>query len=112
MTARTATQGNGARLFETVVSVYGAAVFATLWIGLAVALATGGTLLEDAWAWLSALQPLAAVIVWLLILPIGVGLWAWNTDPGLIVELAAAAGLIAWTAVAASGLRKVWRRGN
>ena len=52
------------------------AIFTVLWVGFAVGLATGGDLLIDAWAWLTGLEPVAAVDAWILVLPIAVGLWA------------------------------------
>ena len=103
-------RGRAARAFEVAFSLYGAAIFTVLWVGFAVGLATGGGLLVDAWAWLSGLEPLWAVVAWILFLPIAVGLWAWNAAGSPIVIGAVLAGLVAWTALAVSGLVKVFRR--
>lgn len=97
------------RAFEIALSLYGAAVFMVLWVGFALGLATGGDLLADAWAWLSGLEPVAVVVAWILFLPIAVGLWAWNAVGSPLVTGAAAAGLVAWTLLMASGLLRTFR---
>ena len=99
------------RALEVALSLYGAAVFTVLWAGLAVGLVTGGGLLVDAWAWLTGLEPVAAVGAWILVLPIAVGLWAWNAVGSSLVTGAVAVGLVAWTLVAVSGLVRTFRRG-
>jgi hypothetical protein len=98
------------RALEIALSLYGAAIFTILWVGFAVGLATGGDLLVDAWAWLSALEPFAAVVAWILLLPIAVGLWAWNAVGSALVTIAVGAGLVAWTLLMASGLVRTFRR--
>jgi hypothetical protein len=98
------------RALEIIISLYGAAIFSVLWVGFAVGLATGGDLLVDAWAWLSGLEPVAAVIAWILILPIAVGLWVWNAVGSPVVTGAVAVGLVAWTLVMASGVVRTFRR--
>lgn len=98
------------RGIEIGISLYGAAVFMVLWIGLAVGLATDGRLLADGWAWLTGLEPVAAVATWILILPIGVGLWAWNEVGSEVLVGLVAVGLVGWTLVAVNGLVKVFRR--
>lgn len=81
-----------------------------LWVGFVVGLATGGAILVDAWAWLTGLEPVAAVVAWILLLPIAVGLWAWNAVGSALVTGAVAAGLVMWTLVAASAVVKTFRR--
>jgi len=98
------------RALEVVIGLYGAAIFSILWAGFAVGLATGGRILVDAWAWLSGLEPLAAVAAWILLLPIAIGLWAWNAVGSTLVTGAVGAGLVAWTLVAVSGLVRTFRR--
>ena len=98
------------RALEIFLGLYGAAIFAVLWVGFVVGLATGGDLLVDAWAWLSGLEPVAAVIAWVLLLPIAIGLWAWNAVGSPLVTVAVGVGLVAWTLVMASGLLRTLRR--
>jgi hypothetical protein len=103
-------RGRAGRAFEVGLSLYGAAVFAVLWVGFAVGLATGGDLFVDAWAWLSGLAPVAAIVAWILFLPIAVGLWAWNDVGSPLVVGAVAVGLVGWTLVMASGFVRTFRR--
>jgi hypothetical protein len=86
-------------------------VFAVIWLGFAVGLVTGGQVLAAAWAWLNGLEPIARIAALILLLPIAVGLWAWNAWLPTPVLAAILAGLIAWTMVAVGGLvRNVRRR--
>ncbi len=98
------------RAFEIGLSLYGIAIFTVLWVGFAVGLATGGDLLIDAWAWLTGLAPVAAVIAWIVFLPIAVGLWAWNAVGSSLVIGVVVIGLVAWTLVMASGAVRTFRR--
>ena len=98
------------RAFEIGLSLYGIAIFTVRWVGFAVGLATGGDLLVDAWAWLTGLEPVAAVIAWILLLPIAVGLWAWNAVGSTLVIGAVAVGLVGWTLLMAAGAMRTFRR--
>ena len=98
------------RVLEIGLSLYGIAIFTVLWVGFAVGLATGGDLMIDAWAWLTGLEPVAAVMAWLLFLPIAVGLWAWNAVGSALVIGAVAVGLVAWALVMAAGAMRTFRR--
>jgi hypothetical protein len=98
------------RAIGIVLSLGVAVVFIVLWVGAAIALFTDGEILADAWAWLTGLPPVAAVVVWILILPIAVGLWAWSAELAPIAMGAVVIGLVAWTLVAASGLIKAFKR--
>jgi hypothetical protein len=102
--------GSAGRAVAVAVSLYAAAIFVVLWVGFAVGLATGGALLVDAWAWLTSLETLWAVVAWILFLPIAVGLWAWNAAGSPVVIGAVLAGLVAWTALAVSGILKAFGR--
>jgi hypothetical protein len=103
-------RGRAGRALEIGLSLYGITIFSILWVGFAVGLATGGDLLVDAWAWLTGLAPVVAVIAWILFLPIAVGLWAWNAVGSALVIGAVAVGLVAWTLVMASGAMRTFRR--
>jgi hypothetical protein len=102
-------RGCAGRAVEVGLGLYGAVTFTALWVGLAVGVATGGTLLVDAWAWLTGLEPIRAAAAWILVLPIAVGLWAWNAAGSPLVIGAVLAGLVAWTALAVSGLIRAFR---
>jgi hypothetical protein len=80
-----------------------------LWAGFAVGLVTGGAILEDGWAWLTGLDTVAAVIAWILFLPIAVGLWAWNEAGSVLVQGVVLAGLVGWTLLMVGGLVRTFR---
>ena len=98
------------RALELGIALYGGVVFAVLWLGLAVGVGTGGGPLEDAWTWLTGLESVAAFVTWVLILPIGIGLWAWNEAGSSAVLAVVALGLMGWTILAAQGLWKTLGR--
>jgi hypothetical protein len=101
--------GRGGRAFEVGLSLYGAVVFGVLWVGFLVGVATGGAILEDAWVRLTGLDTVAAVIAWILFLPIAVGLWAWNEAGSVLVQGVVLAGLVGWTLLMIGGLAKTFR---
>lgn len=105
-----ATRRRIGRVLELLVGLYGAAIFAVLWIGFAVGLAAGGAVFVEAWAWLTGLEPFAAIVAWVLLLPIAVGLWAWNAVGSPLVTGMILAGLVAWTFLAVAGLARTLRR--
>jgi hypothetical protein len=92
-----------------ILSLYVAVVFAVLWAGIAIGFATGGGFLIDVWTWLTALQPIAALVAWVLILPIGVGAWAMEAGLEPLVTGLVVVGLVAWTLAAVSGLVRAFR---
>lgn len=101
------------RAMEVGFSVYASLVFVLLWTFVAAAALTDGTLLADTWAWLTGLGTIAAILVWLAILPVAVFVWAWQTQLEPLWMTLVMFGLVVWTAVAFSGfLRMAWRRGR
>lgn len=102
--------GRLGRAFEVGISLHGAVIFTVLWVGFAVGLATGGGLLVDAWTWLTGLEPVAAVVAWILLLPIAVGLWAWNAVGSILVIALVGVALVAWTLLAVNGIAKTFGR--
>jgi len=99
------------RVLERALAIYGAAIFAILWAGMIVGLANGDSLFADTWAWLTSLEPLAAVAAWVLFLPIAVGLWAWSAGLAQWATVLVLVGLVAWTGIAINGfMRTFWRR--
>jgi hypothetical protein len=95
--------------FPRLLSTYAILIFALLWIGFALALAVNPGWLDVLWDWVRALPTVVEVIVWILLLPIMVGLWIWQSSWSTLVRLLAAAGLVGWTLVAASGFVKARR---
>jgi len=86
-----------------------ALVFVVLWVGCVIGITTGGSLFSEAWAWLTGLPPVVAVVAWIAFLPIAVGLWAWSADLGPLASGLVLLGLAGWTLLAASGLRRSFR---
>lgn len=70
--------------------------FAIIWIAFGVALVSSqGSL--DAWQWVRDLPWVAQGLVWVLFLPVMVGLWIWETAWSVVVRLVLIASLAAWT---------------
>jgi hypothetical protein len=84
-----------------VLSTYAILIFAMLWVGFAVALVTNPQWLDLLWDWVRALPAVAEIIVWVLLLPIMVGLWIWESSWPAVVRLLAFAGIVVWTLLAA-----------
>jgi hypothetical protein len=98
------------RALEVVLVVLASLVFVVLWLYVAAAVLADGTLLADTWAWLGGLDTIAAIVVWVAVLPIGVYLWAWQADLEPIWMGLVMAGMVAWTGIAWSGLARLAAR--
>ncbi len=83
-----------------VLGTYAIVIFAILWVGFAVALAVNHEWLDLLWNWVRALPSVAEIIVWVLFLPIMVGLWIWESSWPALVDLLALAGIVVWTLLA------------
>jgi ABC-type proline/glycine betaine transport system permease subunit len=92
-----------------VLSTYAIVIFALLWVGLAIALAVNREWLDLLWNWVEALPAVAEIIVWVLFLPILVGLWIWESSWPAIVRLLVYAGIVAWTLLAVTSFLRVVR---
>ena len=87
-------------------SIYAIVIFVLLWVGFALALVVNQDWLDLLWSWVRSLPLVVEIIVWVLFLPIMVGLWIWESSWPALVRLLGFAGIVAWTLVAVSGLRK------
>jgi hypothetical protein len=83
-----------------VLGTYAIVIFATLWVGFAVALVVNPAWLDLLWNWVRALPSVAEIIVWVLFLPIMAGLWIWESAWPALVRLLAFAGIVVWTLLA------------
>ena len=92
-----------------VLSTYAVVIFAVLWVGFAVALVVNREWLDLLWDWVRALPSLAEIIVWVLFLPIMVGLWIWESSWSNLVRLLAFAGIVGWTVIAVYNFVRYWR---
>lgn len=88
--------------FSRALNLYALAIFAVLWVGLAVALVMNPEWLDLLWGWVRALPLVAEIVVWVLFLPITVGLWIWESSWPAFVRLLGFAGIVGWTLLALS----------
>jgi hypothetical protein len=58
-----------------------------LWLAFAAALMFHQGALESVWQWLTGLPLLLEVVLWILFLPITLGLWIWESDLSLWLRL-------------------------
>ncbi len=72
-------------------------VFALIWIAFGVGLVASQGSLDAAWQWVRDLPWLAQGLVWLLFLPVMIGLWIWESSWALIMRVALIVGLAGWT---------------
>lgn len=91
------------------ISIYAIVIFVVLWVGFAIALVVNREWLDLLWNWVRALPSVAEIIVWVLFLPIMVGLWIWESSWPALVRLVGFAGIVAWTLLAVSGLLRAFR---
>jgi hypothetical protein len=74
------------------------AVFAVLWIAFGAAIVLSQGSLDGAWQWLRGLPLIFQGVVALLLLPVVIGLWVWETSWPLVARLVVVGGLAVWTA--------------
>jgi len=85
------------------------AMFVVLWAGFALALRGDRGFVDSTWQWLRGLPVPIQPIVWVVILPIAVGLWIYESTWSPTVGLLLAIGMVGWTLVAVAGLvRALW----
>ncbi len=92
-----------------VLSTYAIVIFAMLWVGFAIALVVNREWLDLLWNWVQALPSVADIIVWVLFLPMMVGLWIWESSWSDLVRLLAFAGIVVWTLLAVSSFLRAVR---
>ena len=97
------------RWMDRALSVAVLAMFVVVWVGFALALSGNSGMLDSAWQWLRELPGPIQVVVWVLFLPIAVGLWIWESTWPPLVALLLVAGMIAWTFVAIAGAIRAFR---
>jgi hypothetical protein len=95
-----------------VLSTYAILTFVFLWVGFAVALIADRSWLETLWEWLRALPLGVEISVWVLFLPITVGLWIWESSWPLFGTILASAGLFGWTLLAVSSFVRAGRKAH
>jgi hypothetical protein len=86
--------GNGVGWLAETGILFG--IFAVIWIGIAAALIWSQGSVHQGWQMLRGLPLIAQAPVWLLLLPVMIGLWVWETTWPLIVRLVLIAGIAGW----------------
>ena len=74
------------------------AILTLLWLGFAAALIFNQAILDTVWQSLRALPFVVQAVIWLLVLPVAVGLWIWESSWPLWIRLILVIGL-GWVTV-------------
>ena len=90
-------------------TLYANAIFVILWAGFVIAFVVNREWLDALWNWIQVLPPVPKIIVWVLFLPIMVGLWIWESSWSTFGHLAGFTGMVGWTLLAVHSLYKNFR---
>ncbi len=90
-------------------NIYAIVIFVVLWAGFVIALVVNREWLDVLWNWVQALPLLPRIIVWVVFLPIMVGLWIWESSWPTLARLGGFAGIVAWTGVAVVNFYRAFR---
>jgi hypothetical protein len=71
-------------------------VFAVMWIAFAAGLIFSQGSVDQAWQSIRALPLVVQLVVWVLFLPVMVGLWIWETSWPLVLRLVLVVGVAGW----------------
>jgi ABC-type amino acid transport system permease subunit len=72
------------------------AIFAVIWIAFAAGLVFSQGSVDQAWQTIRNLPLIVQIVVWVLFLPVMIGLWVWETTWPLIVRLVLVVGVAGW----------------
>jgi hypothetical protein len=90
-------------------TIYANLIFVVLWVGFILALVVNREWLDELWGWAQALPLIPNIIVWILFLPIMVGLWIWESSWPTLGRSMGLAAIIGWTLLAVSSIFKHFR---
>jgi flagellar biosynthesis protein FliQ len=96
-------------IISRTMTIYANLIFVVLWVGFVVALVVNREWLDEIWSWTQTLPLVPKIIVWVLFLPIMVGLWIWESSWPTLGRLVGFAGIVAWTLLAVYSLFKYFR---
>jgi hypothetical protein len=71
-------------------------IFALIWIAFAAGLIWSQGSVDQAWATIREWPLIVQAVVWLLFLPVMIGLWIWETTWPLLVRLVLVIGVAGW----------------
>ena len=83
---------------NTIISFGSFALLSLLWLGFAAALVFNQAILDGIWQALRGMPIFIQVIVWLLVLPVALGLWIWEMPWPFWIRLVLVIGL-GWATV-------------
>ncbi|MFC1936365.1 hypothetical protein ACFLYP_01720 [Chloroflexota bacterium] len=92
-----------------VLGTYANVIFLVLWVGFITSLVVNREWMDVLWNWVQALSLVPRIMVWVLFLPIMVGLWIWESTWPVLGRLVGFAGIIGWTLLAVYGLIRDFR---
>jgi ABC-type amino acid transport system permease subunit len=72
------------------------AIFAIIWVAFGAALIFSQGSIDQAWQTIRGLPLIVQIVVWVLFLPVMIGLWVWETSWPLIVRLVLVVGVAGW----------------
>ena len=81
---------------EQVFNVFVFVVFLVLWVGFASGLAANQGGLDAIWNAIQGQHILVQGLIWLLVLPVTIGLWIWESAWPVLIRLPLVAALAAW----------------
>ena len=90
-------------------TIYANLIFVMLWVGFVIALIVNREWLDVLWNWAQALPLIPKIIVWMLFLPIMVGLWIWESSWPTLGRLVGFTAIVGWTLLAVSSLYRSFR---
>jgi ABC-type amino acid transport system permease subunit len=71
-------------------------IFALIWVAFAAGLMWSQGSIDQAWSTIRGLPAIVQIVVWLLFLPVVIGLWIWETTWPLVVRILLVAGIAGW----------------
>jgi ABC-type amino acid transport system permease subunit len=71
-------------------------IFVLIWVAFGAGLLLSQGSLDQAWQAIRGLPLIVQVLVWLLFLPVMIGLWVWETTWPLILRLVLVVGIAGW----------------
>lgn len=72
------------------------AIFAIIWVAFAAGLIFSQGSVDQAWQAIRDLPLIVEIVVWVLFLPVMIGLWVWETTWPLVVRLVLVVGIAGW----------------
>ena len=72
------------------------AIFAVIWVAFGAGLIFSQGSVDQAWQTIRELPLIVQIVVWILFLPVMIGLWIWETTWPLVVRLVLVAGVAGW----------------